>query len=186
MSSLSDKAAEEDADSAAYLKKMANDPYVRKVVKRLLEDSIRKQLPKKLPCLIREFFRDGSRHTPQEAIQGIKRELCYRRLTPLLKKTIKSGLNAAVRRRILQRQSGGYVICNRRFGNYDDDFLETLLLRVIGHSRVERSGVPKLLARHLGFKQTTPAIKETTHSLINLLVRSGIIEKDGQDWIRRM
>jgi hypothetical protein len=178
--SLSGEAAEEDEDSAARSKERSKDP----TIQRIEDEWLRKVVPKELPCLIRDHFRDGSWQTPQETLQSLKRALICRRLTPLLKKTLKSGLNAAVRRRILQRHRGGYQIATLRFADYDDAFLETHLLRVIRRTWIERSEVPTLLARHLGFKKTTPAIKDTTRRLIKRLVRNGWLETSGREWIR--
>lgn len=184
MNPLSENTSEIDEEWEALKESMFNNPQAIASGRRYAEEYLRKKLPKELPWLIRELFRDGSPRTPEKAIRGIKQEIC-RRLTPKHRKAIQSGLLTAVRRGILKRQNGDYVIANRRFSDYDDAFLETRLLAALGRNRCKRSEAPRLLARWLGFYVTSAPIKETTKRLIRRLVRTGRINAEGRDWIRR-
>ena len=96
-----------------------------------------------------------------------------------------TALRTAVRRGIIQNIRGELSILNRNIEDYDPHFLKTQFLAAIGRSWITRKEAGQSLARWLGFRRTGPNIEKSVRSCINSLLRSGEIEKEGLDWIRR-
>ncbi len=69
--------------------------------------------------------------------------------------------------------------------DYDFSFLKSQFLPSMGRTWITRREAAQSLARWLGFRRTGSSIEKAVRSVINGLLRVGIIEKDGAEWIRK-
>lgn len=140
-------------------------------------------------ALIREVFATGGARDRDTALKEIATALGYERLGPHIREVLSTDIRTAVRRGILHNQGGSLTLLCRSIEDYERDFLKELFLAAIsqnGRVWLERDDAIRLFTRWLGFRRTGATIDETARSLINGLLRDGSLEKDGQDWIRRV
>ena len=67
----------------------------------------------------------------------------------------------------------------REIGHYRRELLFDALLAAMGRGWTERDEAIVAATRHLGFRRTGAAIKETFKSVINGAIRRGLLEYDG-------
>jgi hypothetical protein len=104
--------------------------------------------------------------------------LGFKRLGPLIKVTLASGLLSAARRGILKNEAGELSLLYRSIEDYDRDFLKSQFLASLGRTWVDRDEAARAFSRWLGFTRTGPAIQETVRSLINGLIRERRLESE--------
>ena len=138
-----------------------------------------------LTILIRQLFSDGRPRDRESALRDLASRLGRRRLTGGLRSQLESALRTAVRRGILQNARGELSLLARNFSDYEIPFLKSQFLPAIGRTWITRKAAGQRLARWLGYGRTGPVIEKTVCTLINSLLRSGQLEKEGADWIRR-
>lgn len=139
-----------------------------------------------LPCLVRQLFGDGQIMDRETAMRELATSLGHRRLGHRVRSQLLSGLRSAVRRGILQNVRGKLSIHCRNITDYEFSFLKSQFLPSMGRTWITRKEAAQSLARWLGFRRTGPVIEKAVRSLINGLLRSGRIEKEGSEWIRRV
>lgn len=135
--------------------------------------------------VIRKVFNTGGARDSETALQDVAKAMGYRRVGSSIRTVLGRDLLTAVRRGILENTDGNYTLLARSLSEYDRNFLKASFLSAIGRSWVERKEAIRLLARWLGFARTGAAMTEVGRSLINGLIRTGDLEKDGKDMIRR-
>lgn len=139
-----------------------------------------------LPCLVRQLFSDGQIMDRESAMRELATSLGHQRLGHRVRSQLLSGLRSAVRRGILQNVRGELSIHCRNINDYEFSFLKSQFLPSMGRTWITRKEAAQALARWLGFRRTGPVIEKAVRSLINGLLRSGSIEKEGAKWIRRV
>ncbi|MFN8352471.1 MAG: type IIL restriction-modification enzyme MmeI [Flavobacteriales bacterium] len=135
---------------------------------------------------IRQVFSTGGARDRETALRDISQALGYQRLGKNVRATLEGDLLAAVRRGVLENTPEGYRLLARTFDEYHRDHLKASFLSAIGRTWMEREEAIRLLARHLGFARTSPEMQETGRSLINGLIRTGDLEVDGRELVRRV
>ena len=140
-------------------------------------------------AVVRELFATGGARDRDHAIRDIATALGYRRLGPRIVEIIGNDLKTAVRRRILERRGGQYVLYCRTIDefsrNYSRDHQVKMLLAAMGSAWQTRDEAITATARHLGFRRTGRKIAAVFKSAINAAIRRGLIERDGPEQIRR-
>jgi hypothetical protein len=135
---------------------------------------------------IRQVFSTGGPRDREIALRDISQALGHQRLGKNVRATLEGDLLAAVRRGVLENTPEGYRLLARTFGEYHRDHLKASFLSAIGRTWVEREEAIRLLARHLGFARTSAEMQETGRSLINGLIRTGDLEVEGKELVRRV
>ena len=135
-------------------------------------------------CVLRPLFVGKWGRTREESLRELAAALGFQRLGNRVRNELLADLTTAVRRGILKNENGLLSPDCRTIADYPRDFLKTQLLAAIGSTWVTRKDAATLLARHLGFARTGPAIAETARSLINGLIRTGGLHAEGRE-IRR-
>lgn len=172
---------------------------------RAAPEAARRETPKSIPkqdsrpaddteradvlAVIREVFSSGGERDRETALREIAQALGYERLGSRIREVLNTDIRTAVRRGILQNQNTRLSLLCRSIEDYERDFLKELFLAAIsqnGRVWLERQEAIRLFARWLGFRRTGRLIDESARSLIKGLLRDGSLEKDGQDWIRRI
>ncbi|MBL9159172.1 MAG: hypothetical protein JNJ70_16950 [Verrucomicrobiales bacterium] len=138
-----------------------------------------------LPCFIRQLFNDGRARDRASALRELARLLGHQRLGPRVRLSLESALRTAVRRGILQNVRGELSLYARSVTDCDAAFLKSQFLAAIGRAWITRQEASRCFARWLGYRRTGPHLETSARSCINSLLRSGHLEKNGSDWIRR-
>jgi hypothetical protein len=102
--------------------------------------------------------------------------LGFKRLGPVIKEILVSGLLSATRRGILKNERGELSLLCHSIGEYQRDFLKDQFIASIGRTWTERDEAARTFARWLGFARTGPALKTVVQSLINGLIRERRLE----------
>jgi hypothetical protein len=142
-----------------------------------------------LMAVLRDVMSKNGSSDRETLIQHWAHALGYKRVGEAITVTLTNAIRTAKRRGILQEERGQLHIDRTPIDQWERTFLKTQFLAVInqnGRIWLERDEAIRHFARWLGFRRTGPVITETARSLINGLLRAGSIEKDGQDWIRRV
>ena len=163
----------------------------KKAAKPQLTSAPRQAAPDKndIMALIREIM---AKHGPCDRDTLTKhcaQAMGYQRVVQSVAETITNAIRTAKRRGIVEEQHGTLHLDRTPLDQWDRTFLKTQFLATLnqnGRIWLKREETTRLLARWLGFRRTGHIIEETTRSLIRSLLRDGSIEKDGQDWIRRV
>ena len=138
-----------------------------------------------LICNIRQMFGDGQERKREEAIDELARGLGYERTGNRIQEELDNALRTAVRRRILASGPGTVRLLARAVDQYDRDFLkEQFLASLIGRQWTKREDAVRAFARWMGFRRTGPSIDDAARSVINGLLREGLLEASGSQ-IRR-
>ena len=137
-------------------------------------------------CTIRQVFQTGGPRDRETALQDLKEALGYQRLGKRIRETLDRDLLTAVRRGILENENGELSLAARTFEEYHRDHLKECLLSAIGRTWTEREEAARLTARWLGFARTSQAMQDEVRSLINGLIRTGHLETEGRELIRRV
>jgi hypothetical protein len=142
-----------------------------------------------LMALIREVLANHGPCDRDTLTKHCAQAMGYQRVVQSLVETVTNAIRTAKRRGILNEKAGQLHIDRTPINQWDRTFLKTQFLAVInqnGRIWLKRDEAIRHFARWLGFRRTGPVITETVLSLINGLLRAGTIEKDGQEWIRRV
>lgn len=119
-------------------------------------------------------------------MRDLARALGYARTGSRIREMLDTELRTAVRRGILQNESGQLSLLCRRIEDYERDFLKEQFLSALGTVWREREEAIRVAARHLGFRRAGPVIADTFRSLINGLIRQGRLESGGDGQVRRI
>jgi len=134
---------------------------------------------------IRKVFGSGGSRDKEIALRDIATELGHQRLGSKIRAVLETDLLTAVRRGILENTGGQYRLLARSVEDYDRDLLKDSFLSAIGRTWVERDEAIRLLARWLGFARTSEGMVEVGKSVINGLIRTGELEREGAERIRK-
>lgn len=179
--SLSSRAAGPSAHPAALKSKTPSRPLRQSPRPAISNSEID---PDALPAAIRRLFNDGESRDRETALRDLATILGFKRLGPVIKETLASGLLSATRRGILKNERGELSLLCRSIEDYERDFLKDQFLASLGRNWTERGEAGRAFARWLGFTRTGHAIKGTVRSLINGLVRERRLESES-DQIRQ-
>jgi hypothetical protein len=142
-----------------------------------------------LMAVLRDVLSKNGSCDRETLIQHWAHALGYQRVGEIITETLTNAIRTAKRRGILQEKRGQLHIDRTPVDQWDRTFLKTQFLAVInqnGRIWLERDEAIRQFSRWLGFRRTGRVIKGTVLSLINGLLRDRSIEKDGQEWIRRV
>ena len=115
----------------------------------------------------------------KEFIRLTARAIGYRRLEPRIDSVLKGHLRAALRRRVLESDSGYLRIATPSVSEYDPDELIKTLRSVIRKSRiVKREAAIREVALHLGFQRIREQIRNAIRNAIGVAIRRGIFKGD--------
>jgi predicted helicase len=133
-----------------------------------------------LICRVRAIFSQGGPRGRDDAIVELARDLGWQRTSARIREALDNAIRAAVRRGVLINGPGGLRLATRSIDDfYRDDLKEQFLAALQGRQWTERKDAITAFARWLGFRRTGPAIDETGRSLINGLLREGLLEAQG-------
>jgi len=130
-------------------------------------------------CALRAVLADAEGPLTRDALKKeAARRLGHRRLGKRIAASIDDAIRRAVRRGIAQNGREGLQVAVRQIDDYDRRHLEGQLIAALRAQRgwAERSELPKVLARWLGFARTGAKITRASQSLLQRLARSGQIE----------
>lgn len=135
-------------------------------------------------CALRAALADAVGPLSHDALKkDASRRLGHRRLGKQIASAIDDAIRRAARRGIAENGREGLQLAVAQIDGYDTGHLEVQLIAALRARRgwVERSELPTLLARWLGFARTGSKISETSEALLRRLARSGQIElaRDG-------
>lgn len=136
-------------------------------------------------CTIRKVFSAGGARDRETALRDVLKAMGHQRLGTTARKVLETDLLTAVRRGILQNDRGQLNLLARHLSDYERTFLKDMFLSAIGRTWVEREEAIRLLARHLGFARTGSEMMKLGRSLINGLIRTGVLVAEGKEMIRR-
>ena len=135
---------------------------------------------------IRQVFSDGRPRNRDKAIRDVSRALGYRRAGSQIRSTLHADLLTAVRRGILANDRGELRLLCRSIDQYERDHLVEMLVAAMGSAWQTREEAMTAAARHLGFLRTGSNIRSAFKSAINAAIRRGLVERDGQELIRKV
>jgi len=115
----------------------------------------------------------------ETAIREVARAMGFDRVGPRIREYIEGDLIAAVRRGVILNDKGKLLLDCRSIQDYPTDLLKECLLAVMGSNWWEQDDAIRAGARYIGFRRTGPAIVDTFKSVINGLIRQGLLERDG-------
>jgi hypothetical protein len=115
----------------------------------------------------------------EEAIQEVAKAMGFDRIGPRIREYFEGDLIAAVRRGIVANEKGKLVPDCRTIQAYPRDLLKESLLAAMGSTWWEQEEAIRAGARYLGFRRAGSAIVDTFKSVINGLIRQGLLERDG-------
>lgn len=139
-------------------------------------------------AVIREVFSSGGERDRETARREIAQALGHERVGSRIREVLDTDIRTAVRRGILQNEGGQLSLHCRGINDYDRAFLKELFLAAInqnGKVWLERDEAIRLFARWLGFRRAGSIIQSKAASLMNGLIREGLLETDGAEKIRR-
>jgi hypothetical protein len=131
-------------------------------------------------CTIRQVFSTGGARDRETAMRDVAEALGYQRLGSHIREVLNTDFLTAVRRGILENESGQLKLLVADVRDYEREFQKDNFLSAIGRTWIEREDAIRLFARWLGYARTGPVIEDTARSLINGLLREGHLEKDGE------
>jgi hypothetical protein len=134
---------------------------------------------------IRKVFGNGMIRDRETAIKEIATELGFQRVGKTIREELDNDLQTAVRRGILQNERGELSLLARNLEEYDRTFLKEQFLSAMGRGWVARDEAYRQLARHMGFARTGKSTVAVGKSLVNGLLRTGELEREGVDMVRR-
>lgn len=135
---------------------------------------------------IRKVFGSGGPRDREQALRDVNTALGNQRLGSALRTELDDALRTAVRRGILENTGGTLRLLARRLEDYDRSFLKEQFLAALGRSWVEREEAIYRWVRWMGYGRTTDGMFEIGRSLINGLVRTGELEVEGRERVRRV
>lgn len=135
---------------------------------------------------IRKVFGSGGPRDRGTALVEVARALGYQRLGKSIRHTLETDLLTAVKRGILENDRGHLRLLARSLEDYDRAFLKTQFLAAMGRGWVEREEAIYRLVRWMGYGRTTDGMFNVGRSLINGLVRTGDLEAEGRERVRRV
>lgn len=121
----------------------------------------------------------------EELLRQLARRHGYQRIGKHIRHELEGHVNRAVRRGIIERTTEGYALILRRLEDYDRDFLKDQFLSAIGRKWIARQEAIRAFTRWLGYARTSEGMMEVGRSLINGLLRTGDIESNGREMIRK-
>ena len=136
--------------------------------------------------LIRKLFHRQGPRDRETALHDLAEALGYQRVGPAIREVLSSDLLTAVKRGILENDRGELRLFANNLRNYHRDDLKDSFLAAIGRGWITRKEAIKRLARWLGFARTGSEMMKEGRSLINGLIRTGDIEAEGREMIRRV
>jgi len=134
---------------------------------------------------IRKVFGGGGPRDREQALRDVNTALGNQRLGSTLRTALDDALRTAVRRGILENTGGTLRLLARRLEDYDRAFLKEQFLAALGRSWVEREEAIYRWVRWMGYGRTTDGMFDIGRSLINGLVRTGELETEGRERVRR-
>lgn len=135
--------------------------------------------------VIRRVFINGDAFDRAQALRAVNAELGNQRLGPRLHGEIDGAIRIAVRRGILDNSNGELRLLARSLEDYDRNFLKKQFLAAMGRGWVEREEAIRMLSRWMGYSRTTEGMMAVGKSLINGLIREGMLEVEGRERVRR-
>lgn len=135
---------------------------------------------------IRKLFSTGGPRDREAALKELASALGYQRLGSAIRDVLHRDLLTAVKRGILENDRGELRLLARSLEDYDRAFLKTQFLAAMGRGWVEREEAIYRWVRWMGYGRTTEGMFDFGRSLINGLVRTGVVEVEGRDMIRRV
>jgi len=136
--------------------------------------------------LVRKVFGTGGPRTREQALREVAQALGYARLGSSIRKTLETDLLTAVKRGILENDRGHLRLLARSLADYDRNFLKQQFLAAIGRGWVEREEAIYRWMRWMGYGRTTEGMFLVGRSLINGLLRTGELETEGRERVRRV
>jgi hypothetical protein len=133
-------------------------------------------------CALRTVLAAAGEAVTRDAlIRQAARALGHQRAGKNIAAALDGAIRRAVRRGVAANQSGALTLLVRDIDGYDRDHLKVQLVSALRAQpgRVDRAGVPKVLARWLGYARTGAKIVAATESLLRALARSGQVELTG-------
>ena len=134
---------------------------------------------------IRSVFSAGGSRDRDQAIRDVAHALPIRRVGSRVRDQLNKDLFTAVLRGVLQNDDGEYTLLCRSIDQYTREHLVEILLTAMGSTWLTRDEAVTAAARHLGFRRTGKDIQAAFKSAINSAIRSGSIERDGAENIRK-
>jgi hypothetical protein len=131
-------------------------------------------------CTIRQMFSEGLELSREVAFKKIAKELGYDRVGSKIEEILDSDIRTAVKRGILENESGTLKLLCKTIEGYEREFLKDQFLASIGRPWVEREEAVRAFTRFMGFRRAGEKIQDTVRSLINGLLREDRLESDGQ------
>lgn len=135
---------------------------------------------------IRKVFSTGGARDRETALREVNTALGHQRLGANLRTELDDALRTAVRRGILDNRNGQLRLLARSLEDYDRAFLKTQFLAAMGRGWVEREEAIYRWVRWMGYGRTTEGMFNAGRSLINGLVREGVVEVEGRERVRRV
>lgn len=117
----------------------------------------------------------------EDLIRDTARALGFHRTGAKIAAALDDAVRRAVRRGIAVGRKGQFVLLTGSIAEFGRGFLKAQLLACLGREWVARNDIAPRLARWLGFARTGPAIEATVKSLVNSLLRSGDLQRRGDE-----
>jgi hypothetical protein len=95
-------------------------------------------------------------------------------------------MRIAIRRGIIERQRGQYMLLCRGIDQYTRDHLFRMLVAAMAAGWQTRDEATVAAARHLGYRRIGHKIYSAFKSAINAAIRSRLLERDGPRLIRKL
>ncbi len=136
-------------------------------------------------CIIRRVFSTGGPRDRETALHDVAEAMGYQRVGTAIRDVLSRDLLTAVKRGILENNRGERRLFTRHLTDYHRDDLKASFLVALGRGWVARDEAIRRLGRWLGFARTGAEMMKEGRSLINGLLRTGDIESEGREMIRK-
>ena len=129
---------------------------------------------------VRRAFATGGDRERHVAIRDVLEQLGFHRVGSRIREEVDNAIRTAVRRGIVDNVDGLLCPGPRSVDECDRDLMKEQFLASLGGSQwTTREDAIRGFARWLGYRRTGSSIKGTAKSLINGLLREGLLEGDG-------